>query len=196
MNFNNNNNNNNIELISKLVENLNEALSTENASVDRLISRINQTPIQGVKQRLKQHLEETHIQKNRLKRIITELGGKPNDTKADLSRSRPSTTMTIKKKFPRTKKSETESNSRENYIPEEGELVQMKRDFILEHDEMVAYESLIRATQMMDVSQQHEIAFLLEKSMQEEESMAYWYKTHTRVLIIIQGVHLMRYLLF
>jgi ferritin-like metal-binding protein YciE len=65
---------NNIEVISELVENLNEALSTENASVDRIISRIDQTPILEVKQRLKQHLDETHLQKNRLKTIITQLG--------------------------------------------------------------------------------------------------------------------------
>ena len=80
----NNDNNINIQLISKIVEHLNEALSTENASVDRIISRIEQTPIQEVKQKLKQHLEETHMQKSRLERIITELGGKPTNAKADL----------------------------------------------------------------------------------------------------------------
>ena len=68
----NNDNNINIQLISKIVEHLNEALSTENASVDRIISRIEQTPIQEVKQKLKQHLEETHMQKSRLERIITD----------------------------------------------------------------------------------------------------------------------------
>jgi ferritin-like metal-binding protein YciE len=80
----NNDNNINIQLISKVVEHLNEVLSTENASVDRIISRIEQTPIQEVKQKLKQHLEETHMQKSRLERIITELGGKPTNAKADL----------------------------------------------------------------------------------------------------------------
>ena len=66
----------NIQLISELVENLNEVLSTENASIDRIISRIDQTPVQEVKQRLKQHLGETYIQKQRLKSIIIGLGGK------------------------------------------------------------------------------------------------------------------------
>jgi hypothetical protein len=50
-------------LLSDLVEKLNEALSTENASADRIISRIDQTPIEEVKQRLKQHLKETYNQK-------------------------------------------------------------------------------------------------------------------------------------
>jgi adenylate cyclase len=172
--------------MSELVENLNEALSTENASVDRIISRIDQTPIQEVKQRLKQHLEETHIQKSRLKGIITGLGGKPTDAKADLSRSNLPTTMTKRKNFPKTAESKTEGNGRENSTleeEEEDELVQMKQDFIIEHDELVAYESLIRIMQMTDTPQQHEITFLLEKSMQEEESMAYWYKIHTPLIL-------------
>ena len=38
------NNKNHVQLISNLVESLNEALAAENASVDRIISRIDQTP--------------------------------------------------------------------------------------------------------------------------------------------------------
>jgi hypothetical protein len=135
---------NNIQLISELVEYLNEALSTENASKDRIISRIDQTPIQEVKQRLKQHLEETHIQKRRLKRIIIGLGWKPTDAKADLSRSNLPAMMTMRKNFPKTAELKTEGNGRENSMLEEDELVQIKQDFAIEHDELVAYESLIR----------------------------------------------------
>jgi ferritin-like metal-binding protein YciE len=173
---------NNIQLISELVENLNEALSIENASIDRIISRIDQTPIQEVKQRLKQHLEETHIQKRRLKRIIIGLGGKPTDAKADLSRSNLPAMMTMRQNFPKTAELKTEGNGREDSILEEDELVQIKQDFVIEHDELVAYESLIRRMQMTD-PQQHESTFLLEKSMQEEESMAYWYKIHTPLIL-------------
>jgi adenylate cyclase len=172
----------NIQLISELVENLNEVLSTENASIDRIISRIDQTPIQEIKQRLKQHLEETHIQKQRLERIIIGLGGKPTDAKADLSRSN-LPMMTMRKNFLKTVELNTESNSRENSMLEEDELAQIKQDFVIEHDELVAYESLLRRMQMTDPPQQHEITFLLEKSMQEEESMAYWYKIHTPLIL-------------
>jgi class 3 adenylate cyclase len=172
----------NIQLISELVENLNEALSTENASIDRIISRIDQTPIQEVKQRLKQHLEETHIQKQRLKRIIIGLGGKPTDAKADLSRSN-LPMMTMRENFLKTVELNTESNGQENSMLEEDELAQIKQDFVMEHDELVAYESLLRRMQMTDLPQQHEITFLLEKSMQEEESMAYWYKIHTPLIL-------------
>ena len=120
---------NKIQLLSELVDKLNEALSTENASVDRIISRIDQTPIQEVKQRLKQHLKETHIQKSRLRRIIIQLGGKPTDVKADLSLPFVSATMPMGNNLPKNVKSKTEDNGRENSVPEEDELVQMKRDF-------------------------------------------------------------------
>jgi adenylate cyclase len=172
-------------LIPKLVEHLNEALSSENASVDRIISRIDQTPIQEVKQKLKQHLEETHIQKNRLERIITELGGKPTNAKADLRRSLLTTTMTMRKILAKTAESVTEHNDEEehNSMPEEMELMQIKQDLIIEYDELVAYDTLIQIIQRTNLPQQNEITLLLEKSMQEEESMAYWYKMHTPLIL-------------
>ena len=174
---------NNIQSISELLENLNEVLSTENASIDRIKSRIDQTPIQEVKKRLKQHLEETNIQKQRLKTIITGLGGKPTDAKADLSRSNQPAMMTMRKNFPKTTELKAEGNGRENSIVEEDELVQIKQDFVIEHNELVAYESLLGRMQMTDPPQQHEIRLLLEKSLQEEESMAYWYKIHTPLIL-------------
>jgi ferritin-like metal-binding protein YciE len=73
--------------MSSLIENLNHMISLENASMDRMVSRIDHTPIREVKERLKQHLEETLIQKDRLVRIITELGGKTTDAKDDKDRS-------------------------------------------------------------------------------------------------------------
>ena len=170
-------------MLSDLVEKLNEALSTENASADRIISRIDQTPIEEVKQRLKQHLKETNNQKSRLRRIIRRLGGKPTDDKADLSLSFVSTTMPRGNNLPKNVKSKTEDNGLENSLREEYELVQMRRDFALEHDELVAYDSLIRVMQMTDTPQQHENISLLENSMQEEESMAYWYKMHTPLIL-------------
>ncbi|HET6799621.1 MAG TPA: DUF892 family protein, partial [Nitrososphaeraceae archaeon] len=167
----------------ELVENLNEALSTENASIDRIISRIDQTPIQELNRRLKQHLKETYLQKNRLKRIITKLGGKPTDAKADLSRSGLPATITMKKSSIKTSESKKEDNDRDNSMSEEDELVRIKQDRIIEFDELEGYESLIRTMQTMDMPQQHEIMSLLEKSMQEEESMAYWYKIHASLII-------------
>jgi class 3 adenylate cyclase len=91
--------------------------------------------------------------------------------------------MPMGNNLPKNVKSKTEDNGLENSMPEEYELVQMRRDFALKHDELVAYESLMRTMQMTDMPRQHENISLLEKSMQEEESMAYWYKIHTPLIL-------------
>jgi adenylate cyclase len=170
-------------MISGLVERLNEVLSIENASVDRITSRISRTPIQELNRRLKQHLEETYLQKSRLQRIITELGGKPTYAKADLSRLAQPATIIMKKRSIKTAESKKEDNVRDNSMPEEDELVRIKQDRIIEFNELEDYESLIHTMQTMDMPQQHEITLLLEQSVQEEESMAYWYKIHEPLVI-------------
>jgi adenylate cyclase len=158
-------------------------LSIENVSVDRITSRISQTPIQELNRRLKQHLEETYLQKSRLQRIITELGGKPTYAKADLSRLVQPATIIMKKRSITTAESKKEDNVQDNSMPEEEELVRIKQDRIIEFNEVKDYESLIQAMQTMDMPQQHEINLLLGQSVQEEESMAYWYKIHEPLVI-------------
>ena len=59
----------------KLILYLNEALSIENIGVRRLQSRIKQTTIESSKQRLDLHLEETMEQQDRLRQLISDLGG-------------------------------------------------------------------------------------------------------------------------
>jgi ferritin-like metal-binding protein YciE len=179
------NNNNNVRSKSKLdlVEDLNEILSVENASIDRIISRIDQTSLQELNQRLKQHLEETYLQKSRLQRIITELGGKPTCAKADLSKLAQPATIIMKKRSITTAESKEEDNVQDNSMPEEEELVRIKQDRVIKFNELEGYKSLIQTMQTMDMPQQHEITLLLEQSMQEEESMAYWYKMHTPLIL-------------
>src|SRR4029079_507439 len=57
----------------KLTLHLNEALSIENAAIQRLQSRIKQTKMENVRQRLQAHLEETKKQQDRLKQLISGL---------------------------------------------------------------------------------------------------------------------------
>lgn len=167
--------------MSSLIENRNHMLSLENASIDRIVSRIDHTPIREVKERLKQHLEETLIQNDRLVRIITELGGKTTDAKEDRDRSESQvTTVDQTKNFAKIMKL-TEDSSVGNSVPEEDELAEIKQDYIIEHDELVAYESLISKMQTMNIA--HHLIRSLERSMQEEESMAYWYKVHTALIL-------------
>ena len=63
---------------------MNEILSAENAAVDRLQTRIQETPIQDAKQRLQQYLQETRGQQVRLAKLITDYHGSPTKSKADL----------------------------------------------------------------------------------------------------------------
>ena len=67
-----------------LVKELNEILSIENAAAVRIASRIDNTPIEVLKEILKRHLDVTNIQKIRLQDIIRRFGGKPTDAKANL----------------------------------------------------------------------------------------------------------------
>lgn len=66
------------EVNSKLVEYFNEILSVENAAIDRLQSRIEESPIQEARARLQQHLEETRGQQGRLQEIVAKIWGNSN----------------------------------------------------------------------------------------------------------------------
>ena len=74
----------NITIQDKLALYLNDALSIENAAIERLQSRIRQTRLQDSKEQLQHHLKETREQQNRLKQLISTLGGKPTVDKGHL----------------------------------------------------------------------------------------------------------------
>ena len=171
------------DIKSKYIEFINEALSAENAALDRITSRIDQTPISEIKNKLHQHLEETHNQQDRLRQIITKLGDEPTDSKANLPKLEPPTTMMMKKMMKDTFKSITDVK-KDNPMPEEIELMEIKQDAIAEGAEIIAYETLIAITQRMkeEISQE-EIISLLKQSLQEEESMKQWYRQNTPMAV-------------
>jgi ferritin-like metal-binding protein YciE len=165
------------DINSKYVEFLNEALSAENAAVDRITSRMDQTPIPELKQRLHQHLEETHNQQERLVQVITRLGGKPTESKAQLPILAPPATTPIKK----TAKDPLESitdDKKDNPLPEEMELMQLKQDTLVEGAEIVGYETLIEITQKIDGLPNDEILPAIKQSLQEEKDMHRWCKNN------------------
>ncbi len=168
-------------VISKYVEFLNEALSAENAAVDRITSRMDQTSIPELKQRLQQHLEETRNQQERLTQVINRLGGKPTASKAHLPMLAPPSTMMMKKTIIDSLESITD-NKGENPLPEEMELMQIKQDTLIEGSEIVGYETLIEITQRIDNLQDdgngNEIMLALKQSLQEEKDMHKWCKNN------------------
>ena len=183
------NNKNNVQSKLNLAKELNEILSIENAAAVRIASRIDNTPIQALKQILKKHLDVTNIQKIRLQDIIRQFGGKPTDAKADLLSSFVSSSSTTtgptqsENNLPENLKIKEQSKILKHSLPEDYEIVQLRQDFAINHDELMAYESLIENMQMMDIPYKQENLSLLEKSMKEEELMVYWYKTHTPLIL-------------
>src|ERR687886_1819387 len=171
-------NSNDSGLNSKLVEHFNEMLSAENAGIDYLQARIDQTPILTAKQRTEQHLAEARAQQDRLRQLISRLGGEPTESKADLPILKPPTTSMIKKTVKDTVKSMTRGT--DNPIAEEMELMNTKQDLIIENAEIVAYEMLIQICQRSNLG---DAIPILKQNLSEEESMANWIKTNPPVML-------------
>lgn len=166
------------EITSKLLQYFNEALSAENAAVDRIKSRIEECPIPEAKQKLKHHLEETVNQQNRLKDIIQKRGGTPTDSKAHLPELSPPTTMMMSKAAKDTMKSLT--GDADNPLQDEMELTRMKNDAIIEHGEIVAYTALI---QLAKKAGAQDAIPSLEQNLSEEKEMASWLMNNTPSMI-------------
>ena len=141
---------------------LNEALSMENAAVERLKLRIKQTKIESVKQRLQLHLEETREQQNRLKQLISDLGGK-NPTKDKAQLPIPWATKTMAKMIGRMMTSA------------ELELKGTKEDAVIENAEIVLYDMLMQLVERMGITNAISV---LNQSLSEEKAMAEWIRTN------------------
>jgi ferritin-like metal-binding protein YciE len=172
--------------IKQFIDYLNKTLSIENAAIERLTSRIEQTPIQDIKQRLVQHLKETHKQKSRLVQIISILGKKPDNIKANSPQSAAGTSNKIKNTFQTPADyltyNENFKDGLNSSIPEEIELIKIKQDFIREYDELVAYNTLLHIAEEIPDLSQNDIIKSLKETIQEEESMVYWFQVHAPLL--------------
>jgi ferritin-like metal-binding protein YciE len=161
------------DINSKYLEFLNEAYSAENAAVDRITSRIEETPFPELQQRLKQHLQETISQQNRLSQIIFKLGGEPTDHKAHLPELKPPMTTMLKKTIEDTVKSVTQ-DKKDNPLPEEWELLRIKQDIVIEDSEIVTYKTLIEMAQRIPDLDINLIVPLLKHNLEEEINMQKW----------------------
>jgi ferritin-like metal-binding protein YciE len=169
------------EIKDKLVEHLNEMLSAENAAVDRLDSRIQECLLPEGKEQLQRHQNETRGHQERLRQIITDLGGSPTDSKADLPTLRLPTGMMAKKTLTDVAKSITGGGGGDkNPMREELELMRTKEDYGIEHVEIIAYKTLIQLCERLGISN---AIPLLKQSMQEEQSMANWIETNIPITL-------------
>ena len=159
----------NITIQDKLALYLNDALSLENAAIERLQSRIRQTRLQDSKVQLQHHLEETREQQNRLKQLISTLGGKPTADKGHL---------------PIPSSSKSIENSLRKYMTDaEVELRGAKEDAIVESAEIVLYDTLIQLAQKASTEVGGDAIPVLTQNLDEERAMMDWIKANTPVLI-------------
>jgi len=151
----------------KLIQFFNEALAMENAAVDRNQTRISETPIPLVKQQLQYHLEQTFVQQDRLRTIITKIGGSPTNAKAALPKMMPMDMDTISNTVKETAKSLVSSKSKDR-VDAQYELLQTKQDAIIENAEIVTYKMLMEISQKVGLL---EALPLLQQSLLEETAM-------------------------
>src|ERR1051325_8394546 len=150
----------------KLTLHLNEALAIENAAIQRLQSRIKQTKMENVRQRLQTHLEETKNQQDRLKQLISGLGNGQKSTATKDKAQLPIHTLpsSLSNMFGRMMTSA------------ESELIAAKEDAIVENAEIILYDMLTHLAERMNAT--HAISILSE-SLSEERAMADWIRTNT-----------------
>ena len=172
----------------KLVQYFNEALAMENAAVDRNQTRTGETPIPLVKQQLQYHLEQTFIQQDRLRTIITNLGGSPTSAKAALPMMLPTDMDTLSNTVKETAKSLVSSKSKDR-VDAEHELIQTKQDAIIENAEIVTYKMLMEISQKVGLL---EALPLLQQSLLEETAMENFIVSTTPMSLTMLWPELMR----
>lgn len=148
--------------IGRLLIYLNDALSVENASAERLQERTKETDIEELKIALQKHLQETRQQQERLERIITNLGGKPIEQKAGLPML----------SSPKSIVEDMENKA----TTAEWQLKYAEQDAIIENAEAVGYQMLIQWAIKVNVEN---VIPVLMQNLQEEENMRMWLRANT-----------------
>lgn len=147
----------------------NSVLSMENAACKRLEKRINEVSLPEAKQQLQHHLEETKEQQNRLKELISDLGGKATTDKGNLPIPSPSKSI--------------ENILKKHMTSMESELKGAKEDAIVESAEIVLYDMLIQLAQKASSIIGGDAIPALTQNLSEERAMMDWIKANTPVLV-------------
>jgi ferritin-like metal-binding protein YciE len=146
----------------KFVLYLNIMLSIENAIIERLRARIQQSPLVEVREQLVRHLEETKEQQRRLITLIRILSGQPTNERAILSGY--SLPKVLEDAF---KASAT--------TPEEQEMKTMETDALIEYAEVIGYNMTIQLATRINIG---EAIMPLRQNLQEEEKMVAWMRAN------------------
>jgi ferritin-like metal-binding protein YciE len=178
----------------KIVQYLNDALAMENASEERIQSRLQETIVDDTRVQLQDHLEETRNQKDRLKQIITSHGGEPTDAKAELPTLKPNTIDLVRDNVTSSSTAKSTDNggspdlqhnsSIKSIVKEtdsmrlaaERELIQTERDAIIENAEIVKYKILMEIAKRVGAM---DAIPVIDQNLKEEVQMANWIIANT-----------------
>ena len=166
--FNSNNSKNN-----KFIDCLNEILSAENAGIERLHRRIEETPIQESKNILQDHITEEKEQQQRLKNIISYYGRKPTDSKADILSFNSLTTAISNTMKNNTQNNTTiksmghDNNNNSAMTPKEVEILNTQEDALIKNDEILAHKTILKLAEKIMAK---DVINILKQNLQEKES--------------------------
>jgi ferritin-like metal-binding protein YciE len=146
----------------KFILYLNIMLSIENAAIERLPVRIQQSPLAEVREQLVHHLEETREQKSRLITLIHRFGGQPTNERAGLSGISLPKVMADAFKASAT-------------TPQEQELRTIEADALIEYAEVIGYNMAIQMATKINIG---EAIMPLRQNLQEEEKMVAWMRAN------------------
>ena len=141
---------------------LNSSLAMENAALERVQRRVQQTILEDARQQLQNHLEETKQHQDRLQQLITKLGGSPTQEKGQLPIAMPPDSI--------------RNVMHPSMTSAEQELMQSVEDTIVESAEVTGYNLLIQMAGKMN-NMADAIPFL-RQSLYEEEKMFTWLRAN------------------
>jgi ferritin-like metal-binding protein YciE len=143
---------------------LNEILSIENAVIERLHRRMQETSLQNSRNSLKDQLQEEKEQQRRLENLIADHRGKPTDSKADLL-SLSSLTDAMKKK--KDSQDEVHDNKNDIMTPQEIEILNTKEDALIKNAEILAYKKVLKVAEKIT---DKDAINILKQNLQVKES--------------------------
>ena len=163
----------------KFVEYLNEILSAENAIVERLNKRIQETQFEESKKTLQQELQEETNQQNMLKDLISEYGGRPTNSKAELLSLNLATGQTIDitdnstesddKMSSTLQSNDNNHNANNRNVMDtqiQSEILRTKEDAMIKNAEILGYKMVLKICEKINA---RKAMNTLKKNLEEKE---------------------------
>ena len=145
----------------KFILYLNSSLAMENAAIERVQRRVQQTILEDVRQQLQLHVEEIRQHQDILAQLIRKLGGTATQERGELPLAIP----------PQSLRNLIHSSMN----AAEQELMQSVEDTIVENAEIIGYNLLIQMAEKMNIG---DAIPSLRQSLHEEEKMFGWLRAN------------------